>query len=165
MTRIFPDMRFVQAQAHNMNFHSTPNPKSNGKIFGKTFKNSLVFGHFWPILPIFWAKVNFLKKVGLCQFLEFTFSFHHAKKQKKLMSRNRWTENSNFITPSVYRGPICSIISSKLGGFSCTPNLISPLKTSYASCVLKSHSQVSAPPSTKHYLYRDIWETILIKKD
>ena len=58
--------------------------------------------------------MNFLKKIGLCQFLDFTNIYHHCqkkKKKKKIMSSywekhstDRNTENGSFTGAPVYRG-------------------------------------------------------------
>ena len=59
-----------------------------------------------------WAKMNFPRKKGLCQFLNISIIFHRAKNQEKsneplLRKTPNWQtdrDNGGFIGPSVRRG-------------------------------------------------------------
>ena len=61
-------------------FLSTPIPKqSNEKFFKKIYKTQ-IFHHF----ANFWAKMNFVIKLG-CQLWEFTIIYNQAKKKQKIL--------------------------------------------------------------------------------
>lgn len=69
-----------------MTFSLTANPeKSNDKIFEKIFFKKIYFWPFWANFAHFGKIVCF--KTELCQFLDFTITYHHAKKQKKLKTK------------------------------------------------------------------------------
>ena len=91
-----------------MNFHLPSNPE---KIISRL--KLLIFFHLGPILPIFWAKISFLKKwvVRFCDYLPpcektRTNKFAVTEKNSKLTERQLMAENSNFKGPYVYLDPI-----------------------------------------------------------
>ena len=57
------------------------------KLFKKS-KKKLYWGPFWSLFAKIWAKMNFLGKKGLSQFLDIAITTHLAKNQKKLMSHS-----------------------------------------------------------------------------
>ena len=97
-------------------FHSTPIPKqSNEKFFKKIYKTQ-IFHHF----ANFWAKMNFVIKLG-CQLWEFTIIYNQAKKKQKILMSSyqeklltdSQIDNGNFTETSIFHLQGSNIIYCK----------------------------------------------------